>query len=184
MSLRTAVKDISALPRLQCLRRTLTTTTTTTPPQKSPKKPSPRPPPHGQNKITLTTDIPPNPSSLDNFPSKILNFKFQSTPAGIPVEKPVVAAPLPRGYNEHAYTNAIKIAAEGREPTREEVTDLLKLMDFDSPLGEMKYEALAIFREMRSRGVIPTYIGYEALLNVRDSGTWGDCRWLPRREIR
>jgi hypothetical protein len=39
-------------------------------------------------------------------------------------------------------------------------------MEYDSPYGEMKEEALAIWREMRSRGIRPAKDGYVALLKV------------------
>jgi hypothetical protein len=59
-----------------------------------------------------------------------------------------------------------KIAEMERDPTPGELTSLLRLMEFDSPEGEMKYEARAIWREMRSRKVFPTEQGYLALLRV------------------
>ena len=81
-------------------------------------------------------------------------------------ESLVAAKPVPVGYNEHAYREAIEVVKEGREPTRRELTDLLQLMDFDSPYGEMKDEARAVWQEMRSRGIVPLRSGYIALLNV------------------
>jgi hypothetical protein len=93
-----------------------------------------------------------NPFTLDTAPKKII--------------KPVVAEPVAEGYDAKAYNKAMDIVKEGRNPTPQELTDLLRLMDFDSPLGEMKPEAHAIWKEIRSKGVISTIGGYIALLNV------------------
>jgi len=76
------------------------------------------------------------------------------------------AKPVGQGYNPNAYEIARKIAEESRNPTSDELTDLLRLMDFDSPMGEMKLEAHAIWSEMRTKNIRPKTDGYLALLNV------------------
>src|SRR5271167_2823886 len=81
-------------------------------------------------------------------------------------EKPVVAAPTPAGYNANIYKEVKELAEQGKDPSRKQLTELFKLMRYDSPYGEMKEEALAIWREMRSRKIIPTKEGYAALLDV------------------
>jgi hypothetical protein len=78
----------------------------------------------------------------------------------------VSAAPVIKGYNKNAYDDARKIVEEGRNPTPTELIDLIRLMDFDSPQGEMKKEAYAIWTEMRSKGVTLTAEGYLALTHV------------------
>jgi hypothetical protein len=79
---------------------------------------------------------------------------------------PITATPVPSGYDSQAYVKSLNIAQIGRDPTPAELTNLLRLMEFDSPHGEMKYEARAVWREMRSRKVFPTEKGYQALLKV------------------
>jgi hypothetical protein len=78
----------------------------------------------------------------------------------------VTAALVARGYNSHAYEIARKIAEQGQNPSPKELSELLKLMDFDSPMGEMKAEALAVFKELRAKGIKPDYSGYAALMHV------------------
>ena len=51
-------------------------------------------------------------------------------------------------------------------PTPTELDELFRVMDRDSPQGEMKHEAMTIWREMRAKGIIPTQDGYVALLKV------------------
>jgi hypothetical protein len=97
---------------------------------------------------------------------------------------PVTATPVPGGYDNQAYNKSQKIAEEGRNPTPEELTSLLRLMEFDSPAGEMKYEAREIWREMRSRKIFPTEQGYVALLKVLPPMTWVDNRLRRDRGIR
>ena len=57
------------------------------------------------------------------------------------------------------------------------------MMDKDSPMGEMKREALTVWRAMRLRGVIPTQEGYISLLKVY-LGLIDllMVRWLPKLE--
>ena len=118
-------------------------------------------------KVMTNKDIPSNPSALD-FLDKA-QFEL-ATPlvsqANTNVEKFVAASPTPAGYNSKIYSIANQLAKDGKHPTPEQLSDLFRLMSWDSPLGELKDEALAIWREMRSRGVIPTDKGYVALLNV------------------
>jgi hypothetical protein len=65
------------------------------------------------------------------------------------------------------------IAETGKDPTREDLSNLFLRMELDSPLGEMKEEAFAIWREMRSRGIVPTADGIVSLLKVTFSLGWG-----------
>lgn len=110
------------------------------------------------------------PSSLSALAEEDSKNPFVLSTSQIPnyddVEKPVVAAPVPAGYNPGIYKEVKELAVQGKDPSREKLTDLFKLMKFDSPYGEMKEEALAIWREMRSRQIIPTKEGYVALLHV------------------
>ncbi len=110
--------------------------------------------------------IPQNPSNLLPLASaQIANVS--------PIQEPTVrlprifaAAPVPVGYNSRAYSQAKTGAAENRDPTPEELDELFRLMSFDSPAGELRMEAHAIWKEMRSRKIIPTGKGYWALLKV------------------
>jgi hypothetical protein len=95
------------------------------------------------------------------------------------VEKPLAAKPVPAGHNVQIYREVAALAKEGTDPTRQQLTELFRMMEFDSPEGEMKDEAFAIWQEMRSRGVIPTREGYVALLKL--VGKLGDV--LKQEEI-
>jgi hypothetical protein len=92
------------------------------------------------------------------------------SPAGAPTasQKPVVAAPVPSGYNTKIYSIVKQLVKEGKDPTSQELSDLFRLMEYDSPCGELKDEARAIWREMRSRGIVPNLDGYLALIKVQN----------------
>jgi hypothetical protein len=90
-------------------------------------------------------------------------------PSGPPQQsqEPLVsAAPTPKGYNSKIYDTAKKLAEKKKYPTPTQLSDLFRLMDFDSPNGELKEEALVIWRAMREKGIRPTAQGYEALFKV------------------
>lgn len=111
--------------------------------------------------------IPANPSSLNTLAQADLTNPFTLSPIPNPkIEKPLAAKPVTAGYNPQIYREVIELAQEGKEPTPQQLTQLFRMMEYDSPEGEMKDEAFAIWQEMRSRGVIPTREGYVALLKV------------------
>jgi hypothetical protein len=87
-------------------------------------------------------------------------------------ERPLAAKPVTVGYKPEIYREVTALAKKGKDPTPEQLADLFRMMQFDSPEGEMKDEAFAIWQEMRSRGVIPTKQGYVALLKL--AGELGD----------
>jgi len=92
--------------------------------------------------------------------------KFLPSRLSTEIEKPVAAKPVPPGYYGGIYRDVLQLAQEGKDPTSEQLSQLFRIMSYDSPEGELKDEALAIWREMRSRGVVPTITGYVALLKV------------------
>ena len=120
-----------------------------------------------ENLVKAMTDKPisQRPSSLNSLPSEELAVPMIPTwkpKAGPP--KMTKSAPVPIGYNSRAYSEAKKSATDKRDPIPEELDDLFKLMEFDSKLGELRLEAHTIWKEMRSRGILPTTRGYVALL--------------------
>lgn len=111
--------------------------------------------------------IPQNPSNLHSLPStQIGNLAAPIQEPKVQLPKIVAAAPVPMGYNSRAYSQAKTAAEEKRDPTPEELDELFRLMSFDSPLGELRMEARAIWKEMRTRKILPTEKGYWALLKV------------------
>ena len=95
------------------------------------------------------------------------------------IEKPLPAKPVTAGHNPQIYREVAALAKDGKDPTPQQLTDLFRMMEFDSPEGEMKDEAFTLWQEMRSRGVIPTREGYVALLRL--AGQLGDV--LIQEEI-
>jgi len=103
------------------------------------------------------------------LPEKVKLKPPKAEPPKSRAQKSIVPATrdfLPNGYDANAYENARKLAAKGKKPTPKELSDLLRLMDFDSPMGEMRHEAYTIWKEMRKGGIIPSAPGYTALINV------------------
>jgi hypothetical protein len=78
------------------------------------------------------------------------------------VPRPKVAAE----YSPDIYVQSKIHAMREENPTSTELDELFRIMDRDSPQGEMKHEAMIIWREMRAKGIIPTQDGYVALLKV------------------
>ena len=74
---------------------------------------------------------------------------------------------VPMGYNAQIYRICAGMAQEGRNPSRADLDQLFRLMGHDSPYGELKEEAMAVFREMRKRGVVPGKDGFRPLFSVR-----------------
>ena len=95
------------------------------------------------------------------------------------IEKPLPAKPVTAGHNPQIYREVAALAKDGKDPTPQQLTDLFRMREFDSPEGEMKDEAFTLWQEMRSRGVIPTREGYVALLRL--AGQLGDV--LIQEEI-
>src|SRR5204862_360028 len=109
--------------------------------------------------------IPENPSSLNTLTQADLANPFTLSPIPNPkIEKPLAARPVTAGHNPQIYREVVELAKEGRDPSPQQLTQLFRMMEFDSPEGEMKDEAFAIWQEIRSRGIIPTKEGYVALL--------------------
>ena len=107
------------------------------------------------------------PSNVGSLPSQqITNLVPPIQKPMAPLPKIVASAPVPPGYNFRAYSQAKTAAEENRDPTPKELDELFRLMNFDSPLGELRLEAHAIWKQMRSRKIIPTEKGYWALLRV------------------
>jgi pentatricopeptide repeat protein len=124
--------------------------------------------------------IPSIPSSLNTLTQADLKSPFTLSPApNREIEKPLAAKPVPAGHKPQIYREVVELAKTGIDPTPQQLTDLFRMMEFDSPGGEMKDEAFAIWQEMRSRGVIPTKEGYAALLKL--AGQVGDV--LIQEEI-
>lgn len=120
----------------------------------------------------LAKNVPSKPSALESLSSEDLSDPFLTIlkPAERPkVKPPVVGTPVPKGYDSKAYAEATRLAEKGKKPTRLQLDNLLRLMEFDSPQGELRHEAREIWREMRSRGVLPTSAGYKALLQVHSA---------------
>jgi hypothetical protein len=78
------------------------------------------------------------------------------------VPRPKVSAE----YSPDIYIQSKIRAIREENPTPTELDELFHVMDRDSPQGEMKHEAMTIWREMRAKGKIPTQEGYVALLKV------------------
>ena len=76
--------------------------------------------------------------------------------------RPKVAAE----YSPDIYLQSKVRALREENPTPTELDELFQVMDRDSPQGEMKHEAMTIWREMRAKAKIPTQDGYVALLKV------------------
>lgn len=115
----------------------------------------------------MSKSIPAHPSALDFLDKSQFEVPVPSSPPSNGNPRTLVAtAPTPAGYNSGIYSIVSKLAKDGRDPTPEQLADLFRLMAFDSPLGEMKDEALVIWRRMRSKGIVPTTKGYVALLKV------------------
>ena len=112
--------------------------------------------------------IPENPSSLNTLTQADLANPFTLSPIPNPkIEKPLAARPVTAGHNPQIYREVVELAKDGKDPSAQQLTQLFRMMEFDSPEGEMKDEAFAIWQEMRSRGIIPTKEGYVALLKVQ-----------------
>jgi hypothetical protein len=75
-------------------------------------------------------------------------------------------APVPAGHNEQIYRIVATAANAGQDPAVTELNDLFRMMLHDSPFGEMKDEAMAVWRTMRDRGIHPTKEGFRALFAV------------------
>ena len=122
--------------------------------------------------MTSKDSHPSIPSTLTSLTQDELSNPFTppSPPAPAPkVEIPPVGAPLPGGHNPAVYEQMKELAEKGGTPTPGNLNDLFRMMAHDSPLGEMKAEALVIWREMRSKGIVPTKEGIIALLKVPHS---------------
>ena len=147
MSTRTIVRDFAH--RTRCIRRTYQTSVRA-------------PPPPNRNDGTSF----PTPSKVvltDIFEAGILSRLLA------PEKFPFHAVPRPKTatvYSPDIYIQSKIRALREEDPTPAELDSLFRMMDRDSPQGELKPEALIIWRELRSRGVIPTQEGYVALLKV------------------
>lgn len=80
--------------------------------------------------------------------------------------------PVPKGYNDRIYRIVKDLATNEQDPTSQQLDDLFRMMEYDSPMGEMKNEAYTVWLEMRSRGIVPGQMGYTALLKVCDCPSW------------
>ena len=128
-------------------------------------------------KVMTDKPITPHPSTLKSLPPEELTSIVIPKPKR---QRQIPERPRAEGYNEQAYTDAKHAAEEKKDPTSRELDDLFRLMEFDSQRGELLQEAYAIWKEMRSRGIIPTDRGYAALLKVSYNPDVVDCRWLPK----
>jgi len=115
--------------------------------------------------------IPQAASSLSSLPPDLLVEKTAFLPdptIGSPQHEPAPPhAPLPTGYNDRIYRVVAAMAKAGQDPSPTDLADLFRMMEHDSPYGELKDEAVAVWREMRKRGINPTKEGLRALFAVR-----------------
>jgi hypothetical protein len=74
---------------------------------------------------------------------------------------------VPTGYDAQIYGICADLAKKGQNPSRADLDQLFRLMWHDSPYGELKEEAMAVFREMREEGIVPTKDGFRPLFSVR-----------------
>ena len=142
--------------------------------------------------LGLSEEIPSTPTSLQDMQQEfkpLLSAQESISPAVKPEEPIVSAAPTPSGYDNSIYRIVKQLAVEKKNPTPEQLSMLFRLMAFDSPYGELKDEAMAIWRTMREKGIRATQAGYDALFKVlsfflgcRVEGLMASWRWLA--EIR
>lgn len=114
--------------------------------------------------------IPPAASSLSSLPPELLEKTACLPDPGIGSIKHEPAprgAPVAAGYNDRIYRVCAARAQAGQNPSPTDLNDLFRMMLHDSPNGELKDEAIAVWREMRSRGISPTKEGFRALFAVR-----------------
>ena len=115
--------------------------------------------------------IPQAASSLSSLPPDLLVEKTAFLPdptIGSAQHEPAPPhAPLPTGYNDRIYRVVAAMAKAGQDPSPTDLTDLFRMMQHDSPYGELKDEAVAVWKEMRKRGINPTKEGLRALFAVR-----------------
>jgi len=115
--------------------------------------------------------IPQAASSLSSLPPDLLVEKtaFLPDPAigSAKYEPALPRAPVPKGYNDRIYRVVAAMAKAGQDPSPTDLNDLFRMMEHDSPYGELKDEAVAVWIEMRKRGINPTQDGLRALFAVR-----------------
>jgi hypothetical protein len=115
--------------------------------------------------------ISPHPSSLSSLSEEELAGSSTRGPKHkAPRRKFWLTKPIPWPSNSQAYDKAKATAEANQDPTPSELTELFRVMQLDSPFGELRQEGYAIWKEMRARGVLPTEAGYVALLKVL--GNW------------
>jgi len=168
MSTRTIVRDIAHQTR--CIRRTYQTSIRATSP---PDRNDGIIPSSSQAKYQTSVRAPRPPNRNDG--TSLPSTSADRIVAGIlsrllaPEKFPFHAVPRPKmatDYSPDIYSQSKIRALREEDPTPAELDRLFRMMDRDSPQGELKQEALLIWREMRARGIIPTQEGYVALLKV------------------
>jgi hypothetical protein len=114
--------------------------------------------------------IPEAPSILSTLPPDLVETTTKATDRVIGSPKPEEWRPgkaLPGGYNQEMYRMCAGLAQEGRNPSPTDLDQLFRLMWHDSPYGELKEEAMSVFRTMQKEGIVPTKDGFRPLFSVR-----------------
>jgi len=132
--------------------------------------------------LHLGEEIPSAPTSLKGMEDQFktpLAIKEADPPSTMKPREPITsAAPVPLGYDPDIYNTVKKLADAKKDPTPQQLTALFRLMAFDSPFGELKNEALTVWRAMRAKGIRPTQFGYNELFRVSTFSFFVVCKGL------
>lgn len=168
-------RSITRLPWRQCCRRSFVSRVRIPP---SPATNEAASPTHGSSDFdrkalaaaVSSHQIPEAPSILSTLPSNVVETTKKSTDRRIDSEQQEPWSPgqaVPTGYNAQIYGICADLAKKGQNPSRADLDQLFRLMWHDSPYGELKEEAMAVFREMGKEGIVPTKDGFRPLFSVK-----------------